>query len=297
MKSAGIDSGVDFPGERVTREATIGSNFPGSQPKTQELAFSVKSVRHWFGGPREQPPALDDVSINVREGEFLALVGPSGCGKTTLLNMLAGLIRPDEGNIAVRGEQVVRPRASVGYISARDALLPWRPAWKNVAFGLETQRMTRAARKERAYEMLELVGLKGYEELKRGELSQGMRQRVAIARTLAVSPEIILLDEPFSALDQQTKLILEGVFIDIWEKSRKTIVMVTHDIEEAVAMADRVVMLTHRPGRIRVDMEIDLPRPRDVAEIRYDPRFREITHTIWGHLREELQSINVFEEG
>lgn len=283
---------------RTTTSATaIGPNPTDSPSNQQKFAFSVKSVRHWFGGPREQPPALDDVSIDVREGEFLALVGPSGCGKTTLLNMLAGLIRPDEGSIAVRGEPVIRPRSSVGYISARDALLPWRPAWKNVAFGLETQRLTRAARKERAYEMLELVGLKGYEELKRGELSQGMRQRVAIARTLAVSPEIILLDEPFSALDQQTKLILEGVFIDIWEKSRKTIVMVTHDIEEAVAMADRVVMLTHRPGRIRVDMEIDLPRPRDVAEIRYDPRFRETTHTIWNHLREELQSINVFEEG
>jgi len=286
------------PGESVPRAATkdpvgvIGSDVSDGS------AISVQRLTHTFfdqsGGA---VVAINDVSLDVPNGQFIALVGPSGCGKTTLLNIVAGLNAAESGRIQVRDEVVLRPNRDVGYISARDALLPWRSSLKNAAFGLELRGVKQPARDERARAMLRLVGLEGYEHLRRGQLSQGMRQRVAIARTLATDPSIILMDEPFSALDQQTKLLLENKFLDIWEQSQKTVLMVTHDIEEAVAMADRVVMLSSRPGHIVLDMPTDLPRPRDVAEIRFDSHFRETTQVIWNQLKEELKHLDVTQEG
>lgn len=257
-------------------------------------AISVKDVTHHFQRRGADPTlAIDDVSLDIAERQFIAVVGPSGCGKTTLLNLIAGLIPLQDGVIEVRGAQVVKPRRDVGYISARDSLLPWRTAVDNVAYGLEVRGVGKAERMEKARHFLDVVGLSGFESSYRSQLSQGMRQRVAIARTLATEPELLLLDEPFSALDQQTKLLLENAFIEIWEKTHRTVVMVTHDIEEAVAMADRVVMLSHRPGRVIADIEVDLPRPRDAAEIRYDSRFREITHGVWELLRNEIAQLDI----
>lgn len=185
----------------------------------------------------------------------------------------------------------------MGYISARDALLPWRTARKNIEYGLEVRGMGAKQRRARSDEMLQLVGLEDFGDSYRSQLSQGMRQRVAIARTLATDPSILFLDEPFSALDQQTKLILESKFMGIWEETHKTVIMVTHDIEEAVAMADRVVMLSSRPGRVVLDLKIDLPRPRDVAEIRFDPELRTITHSIWDVLKTELAKVPFAQKG
>ncbi|MFS3130550.1 ABC transporter ATP-binding protein [Nocardioides sp. Bht2] len=265
-----------------------------AHPTTVPPAISVRNLTHHFERRGEEPTlAIDNVSLDIAEGEFIALVGPSGCGKTTLLNLVAGLVPSQTGEITVRGLPVNKPSRDVGYISARDSLLPWRSAESNVCYGLEVRGVPKKERRERARAALDQVGLAGFEKAYRSQLSQGMRQRVAIARTLATEPELLLLDEPFSALDQQTKLLLENAFIDIWEKNHRTVLMVTHDIEEAVAMADRVVMLSHRPGHVIADIKVDLPRPRDAAEIRYDPVFREITHGVWELLRQEIAQLHI----
>jgi NitT/TauT family transport system ATP-binding protein len=265
---------------------------------SNEPAISIENVSHSFStAGTNQVLAIDDVSISVRDREFIALVGPSGCGKTTLMNIVAGLVPLQEGSIRVRGTEVGKPRRDIGYISARDSLLPWRTAKRNVEYGLEVRGMDKHERSAKSREMLELVGLADFGHAYRSQLSQGMRQRVAIARTLATDPSILFLDEPFSALDQQTKLILEAKFMEIWDRSHKTVIMVTHDIEEAVAMADRVIMLSSRPGRIVLDLQIDLPRPRDVAQIRFDPRFTEITHSIWDMLKVELDKLPISQKG
>ena len=260
-------------------------------------AIGIDGITHVFGQGPDEVLAIDDVSFDVADREYVALVGPSGCGKTTLLNMVAGLLPVQRGRAVVRGKEVNAPSRDVGYISARDALLPWRTTIENVAFGLEIRGVGKRERLERAREMLNLVGLRGFERSYRSHLSQGMRQRAAIARSLATDPDILLMDEPFSALDQQTKVLLEGKFLDIWQSASKSVLMVTHDVEEAVAMADRVVMLSARPGTIVTDMKVDLPRPRDVGEIRYDARFREITHEIWERLKEQLAKLDITQEG
>ena len=236
--------------------------------------------------------ALDGVDLTVKQGEFVALVGASGCGKTTLLNMVAGLLAPTEGAVSIAGRPPALGNPQVGYMFARDALLPWRRAQANIELSLETQGWDRASRHTRAGEMLSLVGLQGRERLFRSQLSQGMRQRVALARTLAPSPEVLLMDEPFAALDARTKLAMQIEFLSIWERSieeglHKTVLFVTHDLNEAVLLADRVVVMLPHPGRIARVRPIDLPRPRagDLNSIIYSNEFR----TIAGELFEELE--------
>lgn len=236
--------------------------------------------------------ALEETSFSVPRGQFLAVIGPSGCGKTTVLNMLAGLLRPTMGSVRIHGESVVRPRRDVGYVSARDGLLPWRATRRNVALGLELRGMPRAERLRRADELLSIVGLTGFEVAYRSQLSQGMRQRAAIARTLAIDPQVLLMDEPFAALDAQTKIILQQQFAKIWENDRKTVMLVTHDIEEAVLLADRVIVFSARPGRILVDQNVDLPRPRDIESLRFEPRFRDLTHELWNALRSSIARLS-----
>ncbi|HEX5534103.1 MAG TPA: ABC transporter ATP-binding protein [Actinomycetales bacterium] len=228
--------------------------------------------------------ATDDVTFSVPQGQFLAVIGPSGCGKTTILNMLAGLLPTSSGVVAVRGERVTAPNREIGYMSARDGLLPWRTARENVELGLEIRGMAKSQRRRKADELLALVGLEGFEDSHRAQLSQGMRQRVAIARTLAIEPSILLMDEPFAALDAQTKTTLQQHFAQLWEQDRKTVMLVTHDIEEAVALADRVLVFSPRPGRIVADIEIDIPRPRAINEVRFTERFRGLTHELWKSL-------------
>jgi NitT/TauT family transport system ATP-binding protein len=232
--------------------------------------------------------ALDGVDLEIPQGQFVALVGASGCGKTTLLNMMAGLVHPTEGKTLIAGKRPALPNLDIGYMFARDALLPWRTAQKNVELPLETRGLGRQRRHERSREMLAMVGLKGRERQFRLQLSQGMRQRVALARTLASDPSLLLMDEPFAALDARTKLAMQMEFLKIWEEhqgsdTRKTVVFVTHDLQEAVLLADRVVVMLPHPGRIAEDRLIDLPRPRaaDLGEILYTDEFKNIAHELF----------------
>jgi NitT/TauT family transport system ATP-binding protein len=233
--------------------------------------------------------ALDNVNLEIPEGQFVALVGASGCGKTTLMNMIAGLVTPTAGTVRVDGQTPSVPNLDIGYMFARDALLPWRSARRSVELPLEVRGWDKKRRRERADEMLDLVGLADKHTQYRNQLSQGMRQRVALARTLASDPSILLMDEPFAALDARTKLTLEGEFLRIWEnggEKRKTVIFVTHDLDEAVLLADRVVIMLPRPGRIAKDLVIDLPRPRadHLGEVRYTEEFREITQGLFDSL-------------
>jgi NitT/TauT family transport system ATP-binding protein len=250
-------------------------------------AVQVSNVSHAFLGQDKRPmPVLDDVSLTIGRGDFTAFVGPSGCGKTTLLNMIAGLLTPDTGEIRVLDRPAVgRADRRMSYMFARDCLLPWRTAEQNVALGLEIRRRPKADRQEEARRLLKDVGLQGFERAYPAKLSQGMRQRVAIARTLAVHPEMILLDEPFAALDAHTRTKIQAQFTALWEKSASTVVMVTHDIAEALSLADRILVFSARPGRIIDDIRTEWPRPRDIEEIRYTPEFTRMASHIWSLLK------------
>jgi len=228
---------------------------------------------------------LDRVSLRVADGEFVALVGPSGCGKTTLLNLCAGLVpHRGEGTVTVMGQPARLGSPKIGYMLARDSLLPWRTALDNASFGMQVRGVDAASRRERAREMLARVGLSGFENAYPKSLSHGMRQRVALARTFAMDSPLLLMDEPFGALDAQTKLQLEDLLLMLSAQFRHTVLFVTHDLAEAVALADRVIVLSSRPGRITADVPIDLPRPRSIRELQKDPHFHELYAQIWACL-------------
>lgn len=247
-----------------------------------EVAVLVGGVSVEFNTNRSPEPvvALDRLDLEIPSGEFVAVIGASGCGKTTLLNLLAGVLQPTVGRVLVNGAQPTRPLASTSYMFARDALLPWRTVRRNVEFGLEHRGISRSERRKRSMELLHQVGLADFAQAYPRQLSQGMRQRVAIARTLAPRPELLLLDEPFAALDARTKLHIQQEFLALWEsgeQSARTVVFVTHDLQEALLLADRVVVMLPRPGRLAVDRVIDLPRPRSsrLVEIMFTATFRE----------------------
>lgn len=234
-------------------------------------------------------PALRDVSFDIRRSEFVAIVGPSGCGKSTLLNLISGLEHPTEGRLEVAGEAVTGIRSDLGYMPSSDSLLPWRTVRDNVAFPLELRQVDKAERLARADEMLEAVGLTSdARDQYPHQLSQGMRQRVAIARTFTARSDIILMDEPFSALDAQTRVRVQDLFLTIWDQEKPTVVLITHDVAEAVALADRVVVFTSGPGTVDRVLEIDLPRPRSVEDLLFDSSsFQGYMRDIWGSLRDE----------
>ncbi|MBI2728716.1 MAG: ABC transporter ATP-binding protein [Polaromonas sp.] len=241
----------------------------------------ARDVSHTFEASGIGPTiALSKTSLEVRPGEFVAMVGPSGCGKTTLLNAFAGLVIPSDGEVLVNGSPVAGISLDVGYMFARDGLMPWRTALDNVAFGLEVRGMAKGERDDTAAGYLQLVGLGDFLHHRRQELSQGMRQRVALARTLATSPRIILMDEPFAALDAQTKLEVQDEFLKIWEQHKRTVVFVTHDIVEAITMADRIIVFSRRPGRIVGEFINHLPRPRSASALRHDQTFEQLRHDI-----------------
>jgi sulfonate transport system ATP-binding protein len=254
------------------------------------VKIGVDHLSHEFEIDGRTVPALVDVSLEVGAGEFLAIVGPSGCGKSTLLNIASGLFPPTTGRVTIDGVPVRGIDPRIGYMFARDALLPWRTTLGNVEFGLEVRGMAAGGRTARARELLRLVGLEAFAGSYPAQLSQGMRQRVAIARTLATDPEMLFMDEPFGALDAQTKLVLEEEFLRIWERDRKTVAFVTHDLFEAIAMADRVVVFSAHPGRVKSVVSIDLPRPRSVTAGRFGPRFQELYDRLWEDLRYEVVS-------
>lgn len=269
----------------ATERTRIANASPSVQPEPQSVSIEVDRVRHeYVTRNKGRVLALDDVSVTVPRGQFVAIVGPSGCGKTSVLNMIAGLLAPTRGAVYLNGQQVQGTNRSVGYMFARDGMLPWRTAQTNVAFGLEVRGTSKSDRLALADSLLRRVGLGGFERAFRSQLSHGMRQRVALARTLAIDPDVFLLDEPFGALDAQTRIRLQEEFVRLWENTGKTVVLVTHDISEAVAMADRVIVFSGRPGRIISDVLVDLPRPRDIEGVRYDEKFVRIARRLWRDL-------------
>lgn len=251
--------------------------------------IDVRELSHHYLAADDSPrAAIDNVSFTAEDGEFIAVVGPSGCGKTTLLNLLAGIEPLQDGRITVGPGAPSAGRHDVGYMLARDCLLPWSRAIDNAALGLEMQGVGRSERRRRAQEMLAQVGLTGFENSYPAQLSQGMRQRVALARLFAAEPRFVLLDEPFSALDAQSRVLVQDAFLQIWERRRSTVVLITHDLSEAVTLGDRVIVMSARPGSIKAIHTIDLPRPRSAAELRGDPRFHALYERIWSDLHTEV---------
>jgi NitT/TauT family transport system ATP-binding protein len=229
-------------------------------------------------------PAIADLSLDVAEGEFVAIVGPSGCGKSTLLKVVAGLQAARSGNVRIASTPAGGPKPKIGFMFQRDTLLPWADVTSNIAVGCELSGVPKAQHAERIAALIALVRLQGYEHHFPSALSGGMRQRVSLARLLAFEPDIFLMDEPFGALDYQTKIAMGRELLRIWEASRRSIVFVTHDIEEAVALADRVIVMGARPGRIVASHDSLFERPRDPRSLRGDPRFGSLVQTIWSEL-------------
>ena len=230
--------------------------------------------------------AVDHVSLNVRPGEFMAVIGPSGCGKSTLFNIVGGLIDDYQGSVTVAGDRVSGPHPSIGMVFQEESTFPWRTVIDNVAFPLEIAGIDKAQRYERARHFIRLVGLDGFENRYPAELSGGMRQRVAIARTLASEPKILLMDEPFGALDEQTRLLLGDKVLQIQDELKQTCLLITHNITEAVQMSDRILVMTYRPGKVKRIVDINLPRPRS-SEIVSSEAFGRYVAQIWADLREE----------
>jgi len=242
--------------------------------------ISLRNVTKRFASSRGPVLSLDDVSLDIDDGEFVTIVGPSGCGKSTMLNLIAGLLAPTSGQVLVNGEVVRGPGPQRGVIFQQYALFPWLTARKNVEFGLRLQRVRRAERRERAMHYLEMVGLAGFADALPKELSGGMKQRCAIARAYAVHPQILLMDEPFGALDALTRVGMQDNLLATWESERRTCTFITHDVEEAVYLANRVVVMSPHPGRIARIVDVPLAYPRS-EEIRLSPEFAEIRSDIW----------------
>lgn len=240
--------------------------------------------------------ALRNVNLLIDQGEFVCLVGPSGCGKTTLLKIMTGLLTPDAGTISANGMRGTTSKVRIGYFSQADSLLPWRTVAQNVELGLEVQGISSRRRKEIAKDFIHRMGLNEFERSYPFELSGGMKKRVTIMQTLAYDPAVIYMDEPFSALDVHARDMLEDELLRIWEQTRKTILFVTHDLYEAISLADRILLMTARPATIKAEYLIHLPRPR-TTDIRLTPEFNDILRNIWVDLREEVHKAReVFRE-
>ena len=247
------------------------------------MDFAIADER----GRKQQIAALQDFNLDIREGEFFTLLGPSGCGKSTFLNVLAGLARKSGGSISIDGQPASGINREQGVVFQGYALFPWRTVLQNIEVGLEIRKIPKRERRETAEQFLHLVGLAGFGQRYPHELSGGMRQRVAIARSLAYSPSLLLMDEPFAALDAQTREILQSELLRIWEQHKTTIVFITHSLDEAIYLSDRIAVMTHRPGRIKSVLDIALPRPRP-AEIRHAPAFVQLREQAWDVLRDEV---------
>jgi NitT/TauT family transport system ATP-binding protein len=248
--------------------------------------LSVEHVTKCFGSGKAAVTAVEDVSFDVAEGEFVSLIGPSGCGKTTLFHIIGGLTGAYQGRVTVAGEAISGPHPAIGMVFQEESTFPWRSVIDNVAFPLELRGIPREERIERARHYVTMVGLRGFERRRPAELSGGMRQRVSIARTLAAQPKILLMDEPFAALDQQTRLLLGAKVTQIQQQLHQTTVLITHSLTEAVQLSDRIVVMTFRPGRVRRIVNVRLPRPRTDAVLS-SPEFGRYVAELWADLREE----------
>jgi NitT/TauT family transport system ATP-binding protein len=253
-----------------------------------EAVVQFNDVRVVFDAASSDVRALDGVTFDVPFGQITTVIGPSGCGKTTLLRLVAGLTRPSSGQVLYRGKQVVGLNTEVGFITQDSNLFPWLTTLGNVEFPLALHGIPRKERRERAQEWLRLVGLTGFENSYPSELSGGMQKRVSIARTLIYEPDVVLMDEPFGALDAQTRMMLHHELLQLWNKRATTIIFITHDLVEAITLSDNVVVLTARPGRVGAKYQVPLRRPRNVFQIFLEPHFDEFYATLWNHFKSEL---------
>ncbi len=270
-------------------------NVPTLSPTTVPRTSDAERIDVWslsksfqLGGTAIE--AVRDVSFTVRRGEFVALLGPSGSGKSTVLNMIATLVKPSSGKILIDGKPVIAGNATpgVGYVFQRDTLFPWRTVADNIGYGLQLAGVKEAERKERVAACVAQAGLRGFEQAYPSALSGGMRQRAALMRTLVVEPQVLLMDEPFGALDTHTKIDMHDVLLRIWDREQQTVLFVTHDLGEALTLADRIILFSARPGQIKDMFEVDFARPRDAVKVRETPRYAELFQHIWHSLGEEF---------
>jgi ABC-type nitrate/sulfonate/bicarbonate transport system ATPase subunit len=258
-----------------------------------KLEIRNLSKRYELERERRQVLALSDVSLSVSDGEFMAIVGPSGCGKTSLLNIVAGLLRHDDGEVVIDGKTITGPGVDRAVVFQQASLLPWRTVAGNVRYGMEMQRRFDApTMQNRTEQFIRLIGLVGFERHYPSELSGGMQQRVNLARALAADPVVMLMDEPFAALDAQTREYMQAELLKIWSEARKTVLFITHQINEAVYLADRVAVMSARPGRVKGIVTIPFSRPRPLA-VKRDPKFLEIEETIWQMVEETPERIGM----
>jgi NitT/TauT family transport system ATP-binding protein len=258
-----------------------------TEPSAAKLV--VQNLRKSFRSQRSTEPiqVFDDISFEVHASEFISLVGPSGCGKTTFLRILDGLIPRDEGEILLNGKAVIKPGPDKGFVFQDSSLLLWRTVIDNVILGLEIQGIDKRTARQKAIDYITLVGLKGFEQHYPRELSGGMQQRVNLARALIVEPEILLMDEPFASLDAQTREIMQAELLKMWRHTRKTVIFVTHQIEEAIYLSDRVVVFSARPAKIREIVKVDLPRPRSLT-VKRSQKFLDLADHVWTLIQEEV---------
>ncbi len=262
-------------GSRMNRSVKL-------QTKNLSVSYKIKKDSD------ERYVALKDINLDIYDQEFICVVGPSGCGKTTLLNAIAGLIPYSSGELFIDGQRVTGPGQKCGVVFQHSSLMPWRTVFKNVTYGLEILRKLTPETKAYCMDLIERVGLKGFENHYPSQLSGGMQQRVNLARALAADPEVLLLDEPFAALDAQTREVMQSELLDIWQRSHKTSFFVTHQINEAIYLADRVVVLSSRPGSIREIIPIEFERPRDLS-IKRSAKFLEYEDLIWSYIEHEVR--------
>lgn len=266
--------------------AVVKTASPTDSPHQAKSMVSLDSVTMSFGAY----VAVQDVNLKVSDGEFLAIVGPTGCGKSTILNAIAGLLKPAIGTVSIDGQPVRGIQNDIGYLFQQDALLPWKTAIENVELGPMFKGVGAAERRGQSMRWLAKVGLKGFEHRYPHQLSGGQRKRVQMAQALITGPKVILMDEPFSALDIHTRHLMQNELLRLWQEERRAVVMITHDLEEAIALGDRVVVLAAGPRSHVIDsFPVDLERPRDVAEIKLDPRFMDLYRNIWSSLRGEVE--------
>ena len=251
--------------------------------------LSVQNVSKTYGLGDDRistVTALDEVGIDIEEGEFVAIIGPTGCGKSTLFEAIGGLIEPTDGKVVINGDRITSPDPRIGMVFQDHSTFPWLSVLENVEFGLRMNGVPESERRQRSQELIDLVGLSGFENASPAELSGGMNQRVAIARTLVMGPDIILMDEPFGALDEQTRLLLGEELLRIWRETGATILFVTHNINEAVQLSDRIAVMSARPGRFKTIVENTIPRPRD-DETMTTEAFNDLVQRLWSELKEE----------
>jgi NitT/TauT family transport system ATP-binding protein len=273
--------------ERPTTEETPrpAAGAPAGAPKIE-----ARGLRKVFSSRRGEVTAIDGVDFSASAGEFISIVGPSGCGKSTFLYIVGGFVDATDGTVMVDGSAVTRPDSSRGIVFQEFVLFPWKTVMGNITYGLAERGVPRSERRERARRLIDTVKLTGFERHYPKELSGGMKQRVALARTLIMDPDILLMDEPFGAIDAQTRAVLQSELIQIWERTKKTVLFVTHSVEEALYLSDKVYVLSSRPAQVKEVIDVDLPRPRDPEEIVGTEAYGRLHRRIWGLLQEEQRT-------